>query len=192
MSIVSDSGLRKRVAMILEIISITAFPILLVFVISTYLGATTTPVTGQYPINIVKVRVLNETGAEQYTFKRGQVFYVEVTIKYTPPTAPAYYYYYYYYGYYYYGYYGYAPAPAQLSTLTIIRIMDPNNYVFALGASPKTLTKGETYSFALGWRIPMDATVGDYTIKVMVWDTWIIYGGGNPLALPVQVVIHVV
>ncbi|RLF19007.1 MAG: hypothetical protein DRZ82_07105 [Thermoprotei archaeon] len=163
--------------------------------ISAYLSAFANPVSGYYPIQIVKVRVLNELGAEQYEFRRGQVFYVEVTIKYPGLPVPTYYYYYYYYyyGYYaYYYYYGYAPAPPTISTLTIIRIMDPEQYVFAIGASPRTLSSGETYSFALGWRIPMEARLGDYTIKVMVWDTWIIYGGGNPLALPVEVVIHVV
>lgn len=56
-------------------------------------------------------------------------------------------------------------------------ILDPSNTPIFLSYTLEDLTSGASKKFIMGYGIPLGATVGNYTIKVMVFTDWPSKGG---------------
>ena len=118
------------------------------------------------PLKITSAFTADHVGNPKTTFSRGEMVLVNVTIE----MAYAYYYYNTYYYYY--------TTPTKF--LMLVQVMYENTPVF-LGFVVEEVSPGSMESSGIGFRLPDDAPTGTYTVKIMVWSTWL-DRGGVPLA----------
>lgn len=114
----------------------------------------------QYPVIITRVRTLDVSGTPQTYFPRGSNVVVESTIR-----SQA---------------YAYDPP---LQYLLIVQIIDPNGYVVFIGFITDVILPGGSKTAGSGYLIPVEATVGGYTVEVYVWNGWPSQMGANWKAL---------
>jgi len=154
----------------------TKVSILIVFsiLVSTFLLSTVRVNAETYPYVIEQVYTTDISGNVKTQFRRGEFVVVQVKLK-----APTTYYYYYY---------------AMPSYLLIVEAFTPQVEVLALGFTTGTLSAGATATTGYGFKIPSDAPLGEYTIKVFVWNGWISQMGANwkALAEPVTITITII
>ena len=125
-----------------------------------------------YPIRIVEVVTTDMAGVPKTTFKRGEFVVVSVTIEYPPE-------------YYYMG--------PEIEFLLIVQVLTPELIVIALGFTLGSLSSGANVTTGYGFKIPLDAPLGTYSIKVYVWNGWpgVMGPQFKALAEPVTVTITV-
>lgn len=124
-----------------------------------------------YPLYIQNVFTADQNGNPKTTFYRGQIVLVNVTIE----MAMQYYYQYYYYTEnYYYTETGYFEVPTRF--LVLIQIFYRYRPLY-LGFVVAELSPGECKSYGIGFSLPETASLGDYTVEVMVWSNWLDKGG---------------
>jgi len=155
--IVIEIGPKQLVAIIL-ICCVAAY------VVGSYFISLATHIapSQQLPIHITDAFSASHVGAPKNEFKRGELVLINVTLE----MGWAYYFnteYYYLF-----------TAPTEY--LLLVQIMHDNTPMF-LGFVVESVSPGETESTGVGYRIPDDAPLGTYTVKVMVWSTWLDKGG---------------
>jgi len=105
-------------------------------------------------INVTSAKTLSETGAEKYTFKRGELVLVNATLEF----PPAYY------------------APPSLEFLYIVKFQDSKGVTFYYGVVKTSLEQGKKGSYTVGGKIPENAPLGTYKAVIYVWSNWPVYG----------------
>ena len=113
------------------------------------------------PLNIVTAYSADATGNPKNKFHRGELVLLNVTIEMA-------------YAYYYDTDYYLFTSPTKF--LLLIQVMYGNTPVF-LGFVVEEVSPDGTESTGIGYRIPDDAPLGTYTVKVMVWSDWLDKGG---------------
>lgn len=114
----------------------------------------------EFPLYIQNAFTADQNGNPKETFRRGEIVLVNVTIEMAMEYHNA--------------KYGYFVTPT--SFLLLIRFNYGYRLVY-LGFIVAELSPGESRSFGIGFRIPEDAVLGDYTVKIMVWSNWLDKGG---------------
>lgn len=150
------------------LLAIIAVASLVAGIVFSYISSLATYIapSRDLPLYIQNVFTADQNGNPKDTFQRGQIVLVNVTID----MALMYYYYYYYY--YYTLYYFKAPTRF-LVLLQFIHNLEP----VYLGFVVAELSPGEVKSYGVGFRIPDNAPLGEYTVKAMVWSNWLDKGG---------------
>jgi len=119
----------------------------------------------ELPLHITGAFTADHTGNPKTEFKRGELVLVNVTLEmawaYYWNTPPQYYYYYF---------------TTATRFLLLVQVMYNNTPIF-LGFVVEDVNPGESESTGIGFRLPDDAPLGTYTVKIMVWSNWLDKGG---------------
>jgi len=144
------------------LLAVIAIAFLVAGILFSYISSLATYVapSQDYPLYVQDAFTADQNGNPKSTFERGEIVLVNVTIEMALQYHNA--------------EYGYFVTPTRF--LLLLRFTYGYRLVY-LGFVVAELSPGESRSFGIGFRIPEDASTGDYTVKIMVWSNWLDKGG---------------
>jgi len=139
----------------------------ILFVSYTYIGALFAFVapSESYPLHINSAGTYNQSGGAQTSFARGEIAIVNVTLEMATQ--------------YYFNTYYFNSFNSSTDYLLLVQIMKGSTPIY-LGFVSFEIPPAGVQDIGIGFKVPEDATVGTYSAKIMVWDTW--NDGGHRLA----------
>lgn len=132
--------------------------ILGLIMLAIMIGATTVVLAqDSYWLTITDVRTADTSGASKTSFIRGEMVNVIVTVNF-----PLNY-----------------DADPTVTFLGLVRIDDPSDRMIILTSAEVTISQEETKSYSGAGMLSLDAPLGPYNAKAMVWNGWISVVGAD-------------
>ncbi|MEM3698059.1 MAG: hypothetical protein QXQ94_11310 [Candidatus Bathyarchaeia archaeon] len=114
-----------------------------------------TPLIYQYRINVTKLQTTDQNGKPCSSFMRGEIVQFDITVENIAAHE----------------------GMSLTNGLLAVTVLNPRQNVMFLSYTYINLPKGASLKFTFGYGIPVSATTGTYTVKVMVLTDWPSRGG---------------